>query len=185
MFRVEIIGNLGADAEIKEAQGSKFVSLRIAHSEKRKDGNGGEIESTLWINATMSDVESKIIPYLKSGIKVFVRGNGRLRVYSSPKLRQMVAGLDVAIREIELVGGSGDDVPRTLINPQTSEIYNVTKHYYCDGVPQGMKEDEYRLLIDQRGNEYMQNAVGFVVPKVVTDEDKEDTSEQKVNSGNE
>ena len=32
MLKVEIIGNLGADAEIKEANGSKFVTMRVAHT---------------------------------------------------------------------------------------------------------------------------------------------------------
>lgn len=33
MIRLEIVGNLGADAEIKDYNGSKFVSFRVAHSE--------------------------------------------------------------------------------------------------------------------------------------------------------
>ena len=34
MLKCEIIGNLGADAEVKEANGSKFVAMRVAHSSK-------------------------------------------------------------------------------------------------------------------------------------------------------
>lgn len=32
MFKVEAIGNLGADAVIKDANGSKFVAFRVANS---------------------------------------------------------------------------------------------------------------------------------------------------------
>lgn len=38
MLQLEVIGNLGNDAEIKEFGGKKYVSMNVAHSEKRKDG---------------------------------------------------------------------------------------------------------------------------------------------------
>lgn len=104
MFKIEVIGNLGADAEVKESNGTKFVTMRIAHTDAYKDEGGNKHEKTLWIDATMNDAESKLLPYLKQGVKVFVRGNASLRVYSSPKDRCMKAGVTVSVREIELVG---------------------------------------------------------------------------------
>ena len=43
MLKVEMIGNLGADAEIKDHQGRKFVSFRVAHTEKWTDRTTGQI----------------------------------------------------------------------------------------------------------------------------------------------
>ena len=34
MFKVEVIGNLGADAQVKDANGTKFITFRVAHTEK-------------------------------------------------------------------------------------------------------------------------------------------------------
>ena len=103
MFKVEVIGNLGADAEIKEANGARFVSFRIADTQKFKDQAGNEQTETNWIDCTMSNVESKVIQYLKAGVKVFVRGNASLRVYSSQKDRCMKAGLKVFVLFLCLV----------------------------------------------------------------------------------
>ena len=49
MLQIEVIGNIGADAEIKEFGGKKYVSFNVAHSERRKDANGTTVESTTWV----------------------------------------------------------------------------------------------------------------------------------------
>lgn len=167
MFKVEAIGNLGADAEVRESNGSKFITFRIAHSDRWENQNGEKKERTQWIDVVMSNAESKILPYLKQGVKVFVRGHGSLRVYSSPKERMMLAGVQINAQEVELCGGSADDVPRELIDPETSQLFNVTKHYWCDADTKQLKKDESKLLIDKRGNEFLCNKNGFVVPNPV------------------
>lgn len=178
MFKVEILGNLGADVEIKEHQGKKFASFRVAHSEKFTDAAGNQTEQTDWFNVTLNDVDSKIIQYLKQGVKVFVRGNARLRCYSSPKLRMMVAGCDIFAREIELCGGVSDTVPRQLIIPETSEIVNVSKFYWCDCKTKGMGKNDRRELIDTRGNQYVMDFHGFVAPVMPEVEESETTQSE-------
>lgn len=164
MFKVEIIGNIGADAVVKEVQGSKFVTFRVAHTSRFKNQQGQDTEETTWIDVTMNDVESKVIPFLKSGVKVFVRGNASLRVYSSPKLKQMMAGLRVSAWEIELCGGTSDEVPRQLIDPSNGQIFDVSKHYWVNKATEGMKENEYVELIDKGGRAFIMNYAGFVAP---------------------
>lgn len=162
MFRAEIIGNLGADASVMESNGSKFVTMRIAHTDAYKDEQGNKHEKTVWVDATMNDAESKLLPYLKQGVKVFVRGNASLRVYSSPKDRCMKAGVTLSVREIELVGGSSDDVPRQLIDPATGMLYESQKYYWVNRDNKDMKKDDLMQLVDARGNQYVMNKAGFV-----------------------
>lgn len=170
MLKIELIGNLGADAEIKEGNGSKFVSFRVADTQKYKDQSGNEKEVTNWIDCTMSNVEAKVLPYLKAGVKVFVRGFASLRVYSSKKDRCMKAGLQVAVSEIELCGGSTDAVPRQVIDPATGSIYSVSKYYWAE-MPKGMvKKGEQAELIDGRGNQYLVDHQGFIIPAPVQDD---------------
>lgn len=171
MLKCEIIGNIGADAEIKDVQGNKFVSFRVAHSSKFKDAQGNDREETTWVDVTLNNVESKVIPFLKQGVKVFVRGNASLRVYSSPKLKQMLAGLRISATEIELCGGTSDEVPRQIIDPSNGQIFDVSKHYWCNHPLEGMKQDECLELIDKGGRSYLMNAAGFVVPAPVVDGD--------------
>jgi single-strand DNA-binding protein len=164
MFKCEFIGNLGADAEIKDANGTKFVTMRVAHVDKYTDSEGKTHESTVWADVTMSNTESKVIPYLKVGVKVFVRGNASLRVYSSPKDRMMKAGIKVAATEIELCGGVAELVPKQLVVPESGALVDVTKHYWCNADTKGLKKDENLELIDVKGNRYLVNKTGFVVP---------------------
>lgn len=164
MFKVEFIGNLGADAEIKESNGSKFVTMRIALTDKWTTETGEKRESTTWADVTMSNTESKVIPFLKSGVKIFVRGNGSLRLYSSPKEKRMKAGIQCAATEIELCGGVAEAVPRQLVEPETGSLIDTTKYYWCNADTKGMKTNETKLLIDTRGNQYLMDKRGFVAP---------------------
>lgn len=173
MFKVEAIGNLGADAEVRESNGSKFISFRIAHSDKWEGQNGEKKERTQWIDVVVSNAESKVLPFLKQGVKVFVRGHASLRVYSSPKERMMLAGVQVNAQEIELCGGTIDDVPRQLIAPDTGQIHDVTKHYWCNVETKQLKKDDALLMIDRKGNEFLVNKAGFVTPKPVETENAE------------
>ena len=164
MFKVEFIGNLGADAEIKESNGSKFVTMRIALTDKWTTESGEKRESTTWADVTMSNTESKVIPFLKSGVKVFVRGNGSLRLYSSPKEKRMKAGINCSATEIELCGGVAEAVPRQLIDPESGALYDTTKYYWCNGETKGMKANDTKLLISARGDQFLMDKRGFVAP---------------------
>jgi single-stranded DNA-binding protein len=150
--------------------------MRIAHSEKFKQADGKEVETTTWVDVTWNKTDSAILPYLKAGVKVFVRGYLSTRVYSSKKDRQMKAGVSIAATEIELCGGASELVPRQLIDPSDNKIYDVTKWYWIDADTKGMKKEDLRLLIDKAGNEYGMNKAGFVLPK--PEETQENPEEQ-------
>lgn len=172
MLKFEVIGNLGADAEIKNIDGTKFVSMRVAHTEKWKDEKGEVKELTQWVDVTLNNVDHGIIPYLRAGVKIFARGTGSARIYSSKKDRMMKAGLKISAQEIELVGGSSDDVPRQLVEPATGALLDVTKYYWCNGDTSKMKKDDIREVVDTKGNVYLLNKAGFVAPKPAQQEEQ-------------
>ncbi|WP_322626702.1 single-stranded DNA-binding protein [Paracoccus beibuensis] len=76
--KVILIGNLGADPEVKEfSNGGKVCNLRIATSETWKDRNSGERkERTEWHSvAIFAEGLAKIAEqYLKKGSKVYIEG---------------------------------------------------------------------------------------------------------------
>lgn len=172
MLKVEMIGNIGADAEVKDSNGSKFVAFRMANTQKYKTQDGTEKEVTDWIDVTFNNPESAVVPYLKRGEKIFVRGNGKLRVYSSPKDRCMKAGLTIMAQEIELVGGIRDAVPRELVQPETGALIKVNKFYQAEIDTSKMKKDDKGFLFDRLGNPYTLVKGGWVAPEVVTEEQK-------------
>lgn len=167
MFTANVIGNLGADVEVKDANGKKFASFRVADSYSFTDENGNKREVTNWIDCTLQNVESPILPYLKAGTKVFVSGRLQLRVYSSQKDRCMKAGAQVFVNQIELCGGNTDAVPRQIINPEDATIHEVTKHYWTDPSGFSVPTGGQAVVMDARMHRYLINEAGFITPEPV------------------
>ena len=103
--KVMLIGNLGADPEIRSFQnGGKVCNLRIATSEQWKDRNTGERqERTEWHNvAVFSEGLVNVCErYLRKGSKVFVEGQLRTRKW------QDQSGNDRYTTEVVLQGFNG------------------------------------------------------------------------------
>ena len=81
--KVILIGNLGADPEVKSFQnGGKICNLRIATSENWKDKNTGEKkERTEWHTVVLNSdgLVGVAERYLKKGSKVYIEGQLRTR----------------------------------------------------------------------------------------------------------
>lgn len=172
MLKLQIIGNLGADAEVKREQGSQFVSLSIAHTERRKDANGVDHETTTWVSATINGDGGNLLQYLKKGTKVYAYGDVGLRLYNSEKDRRMKAGLNLYIRNIELIGAQGDEVPRELTDID-GVLHKVGKYYYCD-TAKGL------TLYNRSGQEFKVDTQGWV-SVVSTTEPAASTTEEPAN----
>lgn len=110
MIKIEVIGNLGADAQLQVVNGNKFVSFRVANTDSWTDKVTGEIKkSTQWISCSLNGDGGNLLPYLKKGAKVFVRGNANMVTYSSPKSHMIEVGVNLYVREIELCGGAREE----------------------------------------------------------------------------
>lgn len=102
MLRLEIIGHLGANAELKTANGQNFYSLNIAHSVKRTSTTTGETtEETTWVSATIGWDVKNLAGFLTRGTKVYVRGNLTTRIYTGHD-GEKHTGLNISVSEIEL-----------------------------------------------------------------------------------
>lgn len=172
-----IIGNLGADAEVKSANGAKFITLSIADTRKYKSAGNGEQVVTNWVDAIIPNAEHPILPYLKQGVKVAIVGQSSLRVYSSKKDRCMKAGQTIHVLSIELCGGSSDDVPRQLIDPNTGAVVEVRKFYYACADKEQIKQYAKGGFIDSKGYRYIVDKDGWVKP----DPDYTDYEETEAN----
>lgn len=110
MIKVEVIGNLGADAQLQVVNGNKFVSFRVANTDAWTDKQTGEIKkSTQWISCSLNGDGGSLAPYLKKGTKVFIRGNAQFVIFSSAKTHKMEVGVNLFVREIELCGGQKEN----------------------------------------------------------------------------
>ena len=102
--KVILIGNLGADPEVKSFQnGGRIANLRIATSENWKDKNTGEKkERTEWHTVVLNSdgLVGVAERYLRKGSKVYVEGQLRTRKW------QDASGNDRYSTEVS-VGGLG------------------------------------------------------------------------------
>lgn len=106
MLVLEVAGNLGADAIIKDLNGQKYIAFSIAHTESYKDAQGQRRERTTWVSC-LKYGESPVINYLKKGTRVIVRGDLSAKVYQAGGNTQ--AGINCRVRELYLMGGNRPD----------------------------------------------------------------------------
>ena len=74
--KVILVGNLGADPEVKHLEGDKVVAnLRLATTEAYKDKMGNRVENTEWHDLELWDGQARIAEqYLKKGSQIYVEG---------------------------------------------------------------------------------------------------------------
>ena len=163
MFQSVVIGNLGADAEVKSVNGKEFTTFRVAHSDRWKDENGQSHEQTQWIDCTMSG-RPNVVEYLKKGTTVYVSGSAQLRVYSSQKDRCMKAGLTINIKTIELIGGKTDPVPSVLYRGDTGEQVDITEWYLARTLIREESDQEWIALLSRTQEQFIADRQGWVIP---------------------
>ena len=114
--KVILVGNLGADPEIKTLQnGGKIANIRIATSESWKDKNTGERkERTEWHSVVMSgDGLSGVAErYLRKGSKVYIEGQLRTRKWQDQSgadrySTEIVVGMNGALVMLDGAPDSG------------------------------------------------------------------------------
>lgn len=81
--KVILIGNVGADPEIRYLDGGTAVAnLRLATTESYKNKNGERVEQTEWHNIVLwrglAEVTEK---YVKKGMKLYIEGRIRTRTW--------------------------------------------------------------------------------------------------------
>lgn len=155
MLTLQVIGNLGADAQLQQANGQEFITFRVAHTEKFTK-NGQEVTNTVWVDCSYNGNGGNLLPFLKKGAKVFVQGMPTFRVFPSAKHRCYMPGVNLFVRQIELCGGSTESVPRELATTE-GVLCQVNKYYHTPA-----QECWNSILFDRNMNKYNVNEQGFI-----------------------
>jgi single-strand DNA-binding protein len=127
--KVILVGNLGADPEIKRTQnGAPVVNLRIATSEIWRDKNTGERkEKTEWHRVVIfSEGLCRVAEqYLKKGAKVYIEGQLQTRKWTdqsgaekySTEIVLQGFGATLTMLDAPVRASSGDHSPRRQVAP--------------------------------------------------------------------
>jgi single-strand DNA-binding protein len=108
--RVQLIGNLGKDPEIKYTpQGTPVAKLAIATNERFKDKNGEWQDRTEWHNVVLWQRLAEIAgEYLKKGGKVYIEGRLQTRSWDDKQTGQKKYMTEVVANDMILLGGRGE-----------------------------------------------------------------------------
>lgn len=161
MLQAIAIGHIGGDAEVKQANGNEFTTFRIAHTDKWTDDAGQVHENTQWVDVTINGKPS-VLEWLKKGQQVFVSGSASMRVYSSAKDRCMKAGLTIKARQIELIGGRGDEIPTVLFDANTGAQVDVRKYYQAAQCVRAESEPELYPLVSRSQERFVADRNGWI-----------------------
>ena len=140
--KVQIIGNLGRDPEVRYAQsGSAICNVSIATTRQGKDRNTGErTEETEWHRVVFFDRLAEIAgEYLRKGRPVYVEGRLKTRKWQDKDGRDNYS-TEIVAESMQLLGGrddSGDSAgapaPRQQPARQQAPAPSTKRNFVDDG----------------------------------------------------
>ena len=119
MQKIQVIGRIGKDAEVKDFGNSQVINFSVAVSEKYTNKQTGEITTnTTWFECAKWGNNTSIAQYIKKGGQIFIEGKTNNRAWVDQSgTPQVTNGINVF--EIELLG-SKDDNQAPPSQPQRS-----------------------------------------------------------------
>jgi len=103
--KVQLLGNIGKDPEVRETKSGNIVNMVMATSEKYTDKSGQKQENTEWHNLVvfgkLADVVAK---YVKKGDKLYVEGSITTRKWEDKEGNTRYT-TEVKVRDLTMLGG--------------------------------------------------------------------------------
>jgi len=124
MIKLQIIGNLGKDCVVNTVNGKNVINFTVAHTEKYRDSQGNNQEKTTWVDCAYWTDKTAIAPYLTKGKQVFVEGQPEARSFQRND-GTPGASLSLRVREVQLLGGRGDNVGSPSGSVSSSSTSNI------------------------------------------------------------
>jgi len=110
MAKVQLIGNLGKDPEVRYSQsGTETTRFSLACGRVSRGADGNQVEETDWFNCTAFGNQGKVIvDYLKKGSRVYIEGRLQIRQYDDKDgVRRTSA--DVIVNDVQLIDSRRDN----------------------------------------------------------------------------
>lgn len=107
--KMTIIGNLGADPEVRYLDGGAVVAqFNVATTEKYTNRNGEKVEQTEWFRVELWNEQAKVAEkYLKKGNPVYIEGRLRTEVWTDKEGKERTS-LRVRANTMQLLGSPND-----------------------------------------------------------------------------
>ena len=126
MNRIEIIGHIGQNAEIKDLGANQVINFSVAVSESYIKNNE-KVQLTTWFECAKWGNQTAIAQFLKKGTQVFVSGKPNNRGWLNDQGEvKVVNGINVM--SIELLGSKNND-SETQNTPQPTPQANQSNSF--------------------------------------------------------
>ena len=104
--KVQLLGNIGKDPEVRETKAGNVANMVMATSERYTDKSGQKQEKTEWHNLVvfgkLADVVAK---YVKKGEKLYVEGSITTRKWEDKEGNTRYT-TEVKVRDLTMLGGT-------------------------------------------------------------------------------
>lgn len=138
--KVILLGNVGADPDIRDTQGGKFATLRLATTDKgytRKDGTQVS-ERTEWHSLVVAGGLVQVVEnYVRKGTKLYIEGELRSRKYTDRNGQERYV-TEVYVRTLEMCGGQQHANPNPPFAAQ--EAYQQRQQPYYPQMSDNMNQ---------------------------------------------
>jgi single-strand DNA-binding protein len=107
--KVTLIGNLGADPEVRYLDGGAVVAqFNVATTEKYTNRNNERVEQTEWFRVELWNEQAKVAEkYLKKGNPVYIEGRLRTELWTDKEGKERFS-LRVRATTMQLLGSPGE-----------------------------------------------------------------------------
>lgn len=129
--KVICIGNLGKNPEVRMTpSGAKVASFSIAITEKFKDRNGQQKETTEWVNVVLWRRQAEIAEqYLKKGSSIYLEGKLQTQSWDDPQGNKRYK-TEIVGSHFQMLGGGKGGSSETKADvdgyPKNSQPQNPT-----------------------------------------------------------
>jgi single-strand DNA-binding protein len=112
--KVILVGNLGADPEVRSTTTGAVANIRVATTDSWKDKNSGErIERTEWHSVTLFHPLGEIAEkYLRKGQQVYIEGRIQTRKWQDKEGADRYT-TEIVASDMQMLGGKPDATPVT------------------------------------------------------------------------
>ncbi len=118
MLQVEIIGNVGSDAILKEISGKVCLTFSIAHTDRYTNKDGAIVEKTMWVSCIRTGGEN-LAPHIKKGSKLFIRGNYSDKLFQNGNGQSEISR-SVNVSELQFLTPKQEQEPAQTATTQTT-----------------------------------------------------------------
>jgi single-strand DNA-binding protein len=110
--KVILVGNLGANPEMRFTQGGQAVAnLRLATTERWNDRNGQKQETTEWHRVVVFGKQAEIVgQYLTKGRQVYIEGRIQTRQWQDQQGQKRYT-TEIVAQRVQMLGGRSERSP--------------------------------------------------------------------------